>query len=282
MSKEIEELLSGLEFRENGIYYAGSDSEISYPEEGNAKCFEFEDSSFWFKHRNQILGSVIKEFVPEGPFFDIGGGNGFVAKHIETLGIPTALVEPGEQGAINARTRGLEFVVCSTLKEIGLPHNSLKAAGAFDVIEHIKNDNGMVQELFDVVEPGGYLFVTVPAYPILWSGNDMHAGHFRRYTLQSFSSLAKGVGFDIAYRSYFFSPLPPAIFLKRTIPTILKLKGQASEGKKERRGKQHKPKKGVVGKIAGKVFQWELDQVRRLQKIPFGSSCLIVCRKPLL
>ncbi len=35
-------------------------------------------------------------FPPDGPFLDIGGGNGFVAKGLLAAGFSCILVEPGE------------------------------------------------------------------------------------------------------------------------------------------------------------------------------------------
>ena len=73
-------------------------NKISYPTDGNDICFSIEDNSFWFKHRNNCIISLAKKYVKDTPFFDIGGGNGFVSKRLEENGIQTCLVEPGIQG----------------------------------------------------------------------------------------------------------------------------------------------------------------------------------------
>ena len=63
-------------------YYAIGSEAISYPEEGNEACFQIEDQSFWFRHRNNCIQELVRKFPPngKGPIFDVGGGNGFVAK----------------------------------------------------------------------------------------------------------------------------------------------------------------------------------------------------------
>ena len=43
------------------------------------------------------------------PLFDIGGGNGFVANYLSKKGFETILVEPGIDGCINGRERGLKI-----------------------------------------------------------------------------------------------------------------------------------------------------------------------------
>jgi hypothetical protein len=59
---------------ENGIWYSANYSWLSYPEESYSSCFELEESSFWFRHRNNCLLSVIEYFSEKECFFDVGGG----------------------------------------------------------------------------------------------------------------------------------------------------------------------------------------------------------------
>ena len=49
----------------DGIWYAGEVGEISYPSEGNEACFEIEDNSFWFRHRNDSIREVVRNFPPK-------------------------------------------------------------------------------------------------------------------------------------------------------------------------------------------------------------------------
>ncbi len=168
----------------DGIWVASSQRGISYPEDGNDACFELEDNSFWFRHRNRVIVDLVRSFCPDELFFDIGGGNGCVAKALQDAGFRVALVEPGRGGVRNARLRGLETVVQSTLEDAGFAPESIGAAGIFDVLEHIESDGEFASMLHRYLRPDGYLFVTVPAYPFLWSVDDVHAGHYRRYTFR--------------------------------------------------------------------------------------------------
>jgi len=77
---DLKSISMGLELGDDGIWYSTDTENISYPSEGNDACFAVEENSFWFKHRNKCITSVVKCFPPEnnGTIFDIGGGNGFV------------------------------------------------------------------------------------------------------------------------------------------------------------------------------------------------------------
>ena len=39
---------------------------ISYPEEENEACFQIEDQSFWFRHRNDCIRELVRNFLPKG------------------------------------------------------------------------------------------------------------------------------------------------------------------------------------------------------------------------
>ena len=62
-----------LRFRD-GLWEPGAVSGVSYPEAGNDVCFQVEDSSYWFSHRNECILAVVRRFAPGGTFFDIAGG----------------------------------------------------------------------------------------------------------------------------------------------------------------------------------------------------------------
>ena len=190
---------------------------VDYPDEGNAFCFQVEDHSFWFQHRNACILAVMSRLPPGGVLFDIGGGNGFVARALVAAGLPAVVVEPGPEGARNARSRGLDPVICSTLDDAGFAEGALPAAGLFDVLEHIDDDRAVLQQLATLIAPGGRLYVTVPAYQWLWSTEDAISGHHRRYTTRGLARVIRAAGFTVEFSSYLFWPLPLPILLLRAI-----------------------------------------------------------------
>ena len=55
----LEKIAHNIKKAENGIYYSKSESIVSYPEEGNDKCLQIEEDSFWFNHRNNIISNSV-------------------------------------------------------------------------------------------------------------------------------------------------------------------------------------------------------------------------------
>jgi len=271
---KITEITKNLNLLEEGIWISKNTSKISYPKEDNINCFKIEEQSFWFKHRNNCLIEILKRFPPQGILFDVGGGNGYVSLGIKNSGFDTILVEPGIEGARNAKLRGLSPIICSTLEDAGFKENTIPAIGFFDVIEHIEDDTGYLKKVKSFLVENGRLYLTAPAHNILWSIEDDYGGHYRRYTLKELTKKLKSVGYEIDYATYFFSFLPLPIFLFRTIPSRIGLR-QKNQFKQIQ--KEHKPKQGILSCVLNWCCKKELSKIKRT-KISFGASCLIVAR----
>ena len=277
MILDITKIFLKIKRSSDGMFYTSSNQSISYPTEGNELCMQVEDSSFWFNHRNNIIAETIKKFNKEKVFLDIGGGNGFVSKRLQDDGFKVILIEPGKVGAQNSYERGIQNVICSTLEESGLKKESIYSIGLFDVIEHMENDRQFLNKVNGHLKDGGYLYITVPSYKFLWSEEDDEAGHYKRYTLSSLNKLLKDFGFKSVYSTYIFSLLPLPIFLFRVLPEKLDLNLKSHEKKKIQN--EHILKKGVLTTLTKLIWKFELFMIKKKIKIPFGSSCLIVCKK---
>lgn len=265
---------SGDFYKTNGIWYSKTRSEISYPEEGSDLCYQLEDISFWFNHRSKCIISLVKKFSEGETFFDIGGGNGIVTKSLENANIESVLIEPGRDAVTNARKRNIKQIICCTLQDLTPLQGKLPAIGAFDVIEHIQDDSGFMAEVYKMLREDGLFYITVPAFNFLWSDDDVFAGHYRRYNLRKIRSVIKKNNFEIIYSTYFFSILVPPLLIFRTLMSKLGIRKKASADYRE-----HKQRPGILGRMLDYVWKWELSRIKKSKAIPFGTSCLIVCRK---
>ncbi len=261
----------------DGIYHSKTSSNISYPDEGNSDCFQIEENSFWFTHRNNVIKKAVLKYSPQKLFFDIGGGNGFVSKGLQDAGIEVVLVEPGYEGAINAKKRNIKNIVCSTLEDSQFQKSSLASIGMFDVVEHIDDDIRFLKNIYDYLEDDGNVYITVPAFNFLWSNEDDIAGHYRRYTLSQLEEVLTSFGFSITYSTYIFSILPFPVFLFRSIPSRLGL--NKNPGKLSKQQREHNADKSFFSAILNRLWRWELKKIENSKKIPFGGSCFVVAKK---
>jgi len=263
-------------YKQNGVYVSSTNREISYPSHGNNKCYEIEDQSFWFKHRNRVIGSLIKNFNTEDVFFDVGAGNGYISHYLQNNSVDAIMLEPGLDGVINAKQRNIQNIIHSTFEDAKIKANSLPNIGVFDVIEHIDKDLDFMQMMNTSLIPGGYVFVTVPAHKYLWSENDIRAGHYRRYTIKTMTTLLSKCNFKIEYISYFFSMLPLPILINRTLPHLL---GVKSKDHNKKSIKEHAEKDNLSSKIFKKLATNELKKIQAKKSLYTGSSLCVVAKK---
>jgi SAM-dependent methyltransferase len=249
---------------------------ISYPEHGNAACAQIEDSSFWFRHRNRVILDQLERYPPGGTLWDIGGGNGFVSMAMQNAGHNVVLVEPGASGCRSATARGVRNVLCGTLEDQSPRPGSIATAGLFDVLEHIQDDLGFLETLALALRPDGRVFLTVPAFNTLWSAEDDHAGHFRRYTVRTLSKVLGEAGLVVEFASPFFWPLTLPLFALRTIPSKL---GLRTHVKPDTTAKEHTAPAGLFGKIFENLLAAERTRLKRGKRLNFGTSLIAVARK---
>ena len=272
----LHEIASGIEQAEPGLWVARAQSAISYPEDGNRWCLMLEENSFWFRHRSQAILALLQRCPPPGMLFDIGGGNGLVSLAAQQAGWQTVLLEPGPAGVQNARRRGVGLAIQSTLEDAGFLPGSLPAAGMFDVLEHIQDDQGFLRQVSDLLAPGGRLYLTTPAYQALWSYEDEFAGHHRRYTLGGLSKKLEAAGLQVEFSSYLFFFLPPPAWLLRALPSRLGLRRSVDI---EQEVKEHKQPGGLAGRLLEALLRFELKRLQAGKRMPFGGSCLVAARK---
>lgn len=260
-----------------GMFFTEKESEVSYPESGNDDFYQIEENSFWFRHRNNCIIESVKRHNKNKIFFDVGGGNGFVAKGLQENGFETVLLEPGLQGCLNAKKREIETVICSTFENADFQKGSIENVGVFDVVEHIENDVEFLKEIYSFLEKDGLIYITVPAYNFLWSNDDKYAGHYRRYTVKELENKLKGIGYSIEYSTYIFSILVIPVFFFRTLPSLFNPKKK--EKKMDDNKDDHTVKTGIVEKLINKVWQMELKRIKTGRKNRFGGSCFVIAKK---
>jgi SAM-dependent methyltransferase len=102
-----------------------------------------------------------------------------------------------------------EFVINSipfiaeTFKFLRMDAEDFKLNKKFDcvilngVIEHIADDEGVLDNIKRHLRTHGTLFISFPLSPIMWSRFDVETGHYRRYTLRKAISMLKKRKFRI-------------------------------------------------------------------------------------
>ncbi|MDF8263326.1 class I SAM-dependent methyltransferase [Luteipulveratus flavus] len=177
------------------------------------KLAQLEDKHWWYAERRHLLAKAIQGLTP-GRALDIGAAGGGNTRVLVEHGWSASPLEYGEDGAEVAHERGLPVMRADAMR-LPLQDESLDLVVAFDVLEHLEDDDASAREVLRVLRRGGSFLIAVPADPRLWSAHDEAVGHVRRYTRESLLDLLRRNGFEIESVASWMVLLRPAVAIKR-------------------------------------------------------------------
>jgi SAM-dependent methyltransferase len=191
----------------------GDDSgfEPGFPATGHDVLRPLREGHYWFDHRKTCIREVVNGCLGNsggGRILEFGCGDGDVlgalAREHRAFGF-----DRGLEDLAAARSNSLSVVAgegaappfCRVFDLVGL----------FDVVEHVPNDVGLLRIASTLARPGGWVLLTVPADPALWTTLDDYAGHERRYTRSMVEDLCRKASLDLVSVEPMFRALwPPA------------------------------------------------------------------------
>jgi len=187
--------------------YWNSMEEFDDPK-GTIPC-ESSDVKRLVRRTNKIVSKIenlLGKDRREIHLLDVGCSSGAFISFAKNLGVDAEGVEPAAGPARTAQAAGLR-VYQGFLEEIQLPEESFDVVTVFEVIEHLKNPTGLVQECHRILRTGG-LMVFRTGNTDSWTARYMkgrweyfhiskHGGHICFYNPTSMESLAKRSGFII-------------------------------------------------------------------------------------
>lgn len=153
---------------------------------------------------------------------------------------------------------------------------------AFEVLEHVEDDQDALRRWSKRLRPGGTLIVSVPAWQSRYSIWDELGGHFRRYDMDVLTDRLAGAGLEsrsITYGwplSYALEAIRDAVARRRGVDSA----GGSFQARTEASGRPFKPWSGGV---RTRVVQVGLVPFALLQRCTtkHGPNLLGIGRKPL-
>ena len=230
---------------------------------------EIETRHFWFAGRRALLDRLRRKYLTGETrrLLDVGCGTGSEAERISAEGLAVVGVDSGSGLLGSARpARGRVPVVNGDAARLPCRGERFDAVLLLDVLEHV-DDASALREARRVLSPGGFLFLSVPAFPGLWSYRDEDAGHRRRYTHASLARGLREARLEIREIGYYQCLLFPFVVISR----LLGRRGPA------RRDAEDLPGFGVNA-LCGLVNRFEVA-LGALVRWPWGSSLVAVCQR---
>lgn len=202
--------------------------------------------------------------------FDFGCGSGYTVGYLQKLGYDASGADISAEAIGFGLSRGIRNLSVAYDGEIGRSEGGFDLILALDVMEHIKDEPGVIRGLKMALKQGGTAIVIVPAYQWLWGVQDEVAHHFRRYTMSDLADMVKrSGGFKIVRKTYFNTFLFLPIAIVRTLSKWFNLKQRESDF-------------DINNKLVNELFFFVFDLERKILKyinFCFGVSILAVVRK---
>ena len=232
---------------------------------------EIEDQHWWFQGRRQIVSAVLAsmKWPDDTKVLDLGCGTGGNLEMLQDFGAVTG-AEMDTGAAELAGQRGIAPISQGSLPdELPFEDASFNLVTMLDVLEHIEQEDASLKAVKQLLQPGGHLLLTVPAFQFLWGPHDESHHHKRRYRASTLRAALETAGFRVKRLSYYNTWLFPPVALLRLLRTIVPAGDAELEATMP---------PGWLNRCLRALFASERFVLTRT-RFPFGVSLLAIAQK---
>ncbi len=232
------------------------------------------------RHRWRIrwLAGWVGRLPPAGLILDIGCGYGALAGQLASAG-RVVLAMDIDRCRVNharrtAQVAGLAERIAFLVADgaaLPLRSDSIPLAIVAEVLEHMAGDQAAFAEVERVMEPGGYLLLTVPSGAHRYGALDRVAGHVRRYDRDQLEDRLRSGGLEIELLRGWGFPLG-RLYERIVMRPILSSGGHSWRARVARRLSV-----GPLAAMLDRLFELE----SHLAAGQLGAGWLVVARKPV-
>ncbi|MFG0318371.1 MAG: class I SAM-dependent methyltransferase [Planctomycetota bacterium JB042] len=236
--------------------------------------YDIEETHWWFKARRRLVRRFAEQVREEVGrplrILDVACATAMSFRFLSDLGTIRGL-DISTETIHFAKQRGIDRIVRGDAQSMPFRDGAFDLVLALDAFEHFPDDEGSMAEVRRVLDRGGALICTVPAYRALWSPHDDAFHHLRRYTRPELRGKLQGTTLKVERLSYYSMFLAPPLFVFRKLRSIL---GRGKEAKSDFTVKIPR----VVEWGLGTLMSIESGLLKRFD-LPFGASLIGLSRK---
>jgi SAM-dependent methyltransferase len=248
-----------------------------------------EDSHYWHLHRRCVLLETLRAFAPPESthrLLEIGCGIGTVTTHLNANGYRVDYGDFFEDAIAIAKQRAMQKLGSTVANERRFLRidatQRIDLAGydgilLLDVIEHLPDDELVLSNVRRVLDKGGFVMVTVPAFDFLWSPWDDVEKHKRRYTQAQLGHVLDRAGFRVEHSTYVFAPL---FFAALGVKTLRKLREVISPPRRATNITELSESKNIalLNRLMMGIHAPERRWLSSRRGLPLGTSVLSIAR----
>lgn len=227
-----------------------------------------EGRHFWFLGRQAIIDQMWSKHLSGcRDVLDIGCGTGYQSRRLAARGHRVVSLDLRPEGLLALRAAQPD--ACPVQAEapyLPFASDSFDVIVMLDVLEHV-DDRALLRRAAGLLRPAGWLVLTVPALPVLWSYRDRAAGHQRRYTRSGLCRLIAEENYMLREVRYYQCLLLPFVLASRYFGR----RGPALRDLEER-------PLPILNAILASINRFEARLSERVVW-PLGSSLVAVCQK---
>lgn len=223
---------------------------------------------WWWRSRERFLVSALDDIRTANGWhcaLDVGCGDGLFLDRLSRYADTVEGLE-SDPTVVSPEATERHTIHLGNLDRSFVPGCRYDLVCMLDVLEHIQDPVPALRRVAELMEPGGTLLVTVPAFQSLWTSHDDVNHHHARYTRSGLRTLVREAGFVPGRALYFFHWLFP-----------VKLIVRATEKLARRQANQVALPPPWANRLLCSLSTTEQALLTPL-RLPFGSSLLLTAR----
>ncbi|MBT3538543.1 class I SAM-dependent methyltransferase [Candidatus Parcubacteria bacterium] len=243
-------------------------------EDEYGNMFEHEESYWWYGVLDSIVLFYVRKYVKDKKedifILDVGCGTGRMMKKLSAYGDVEGF-DYADKAVEFCKKRGLSNVQQQDVNLWNPTSNMYDVVVSLDVLYHkaVKDDVGVLKNIYHSLKPGGIVILNVPAFSILRRIHDRQVSGVRRYRKNKLKNDMEKIGFNIQKATYRLPHVFCILFIKKIFEYFKKDKSMESD-------LQELPK--IVDRSLRAMGMAE-NKIIPFLSLPFGSSLFIVAKK---
>ena len=191
------------------------------------------DQHWYYRSKANAMIYLLSEFSPSA-ILDVGAGSGFFSKKLlsETKAKEAWCVDISYENDADTIEFNKPIHYRQSIDQVNADLVLL-----MDVLEHVDDDVGLLQDYVAKVPSGSRFLISVPAFQFLWSGHDVFLEHKRRYRLNQMEGVVRQAGLTVKHGAYYFGAVFPIAAAIRMASNLL----QRGRYKAQSQLSQHHP-----------------------------------------
>jgi 2-polyprenyl-3-methyl-5-hydroxy-6-metoxy-1,4-benzoquinol methylase len=223
---------------------------------------------WWWRAREEAVLREVGRIADEWDgghraILDVGCGDGLILPKLARFGDVEG-VEPDERLVTGRSDQVIHVVPFEDFS----PVRSYSLILMLDVLEHLPDPVAALRRCREILEPGGRILLTVPAFMALWTTHDDLNHHFTRYRTGTLRAVARDAALELLDARYLFHWV-----------SVAKLGVRLKEALRPGPPSPPRVPPASVNRALLGLCRLERRTLAPL-RLPFGSSLLGICSVP--